>query len=231
MIKSFLLDVFFPRFCFNCGREGNYLCQDCEALLDILEDSFCLCSLPQRLPTADKCKRCRSKRLNGLYFALSYENHLAKKLIQQFKYQPFLKDLAKTLSSLIITHFQLLNNKPNFADFILVPVPLEKRKLRKRGFNQAEELAKELSRTWGIPLLNDVLIKIKETLPQVELAAEAREENVKGVFLIKNGEKIAGQKILLVDDVYTTGSTMEECARLLKEAGVKQVWGVAIARG
>jgi len=81
-----------------------------------------------------------------------------------------------------------------------------------------------------IPLLNDVLIKIKETLPQVELSGKKREENIKGVFLVKNNKETRERKVLLVDDVYTTGSTMEECAQVLKTAGAEEVWGV-VARG
>lgn len=229
--KSLLLDIFFPRFCFNCGREGSYLCQDCQSILDITEYHYCLCKIPQRLPKPGKCKRCQSKNLNGLYFALSYESFLVKKLIKLFKYEPYIKDLSKTLSSLIITHFKLLNNKPDFSDFLLVPVPLAKKKLKMRGFNHAQELAKELSTSFKIPLINDVLIKTKETLSQVELSEKEREENIKNVFSCQNQKKIKRQKILLVDDIYTTGSTMEECARILKENGAKQVWGIAVARG
>jgi len=123
-----------------------------------------------------------------------------------------------------------MDKPPNFTDFLLVPVPLEKRKIRWRGFNQAEEIGKELSNFLKIPLLDDVLIKIKETLSQVELSGKEREENIKGVFVIKNKEKIEGEKILLVDDVYTTGATMKECARILKEAGAKEIIGIVVAR-
>ena len=108
---------------------------------------------------------------------------------------------------------------------------MEKKKLKKRGFNQAEEIAKELSLFLKIPLFNNVLIKIKETLPQIELSDKEREENVSGAFFCQNKKEIGGKKILLVDDVYTTGATMEECARVLKEAQAKEVWGLAIARG
>ncbi len=147
-----------------------------------------------------------------------------------FKYQPFVKDLAKTLASLIIIHFQLIEKGGNFSDFILIPVPLAKRKLKERGFNQAEEISKELSSFLAIPLISNCLIKTRETIPQVELATEARKENTKGAFLVKNKDLIKEKKILLVDDIYTTGSTMEECARVLKTAGAKQAWGVVIAR-
>ena len=241
-IKNFFLNLFFPKFCFNCQKEGDYLCPDCQSLLEISQYQYCLCQKPKRLFQGGKCQTCHSKKLDGLYFAISYQNPLIKELIQKFKYKPFIKELAKTLSNLIITHFQLLDNKPNFvypvreekfsnrADFILLPIPLNEKRQKERGFNQAEEIAKELAKFLKLQVLNDALFKIKSTLPQVELAAEARKENIRDAFLVKNRKAIKNKKILLVDDVYTTGSTMEEAARVLKEAGVKEVWGIVVAR-
>jgi len=215
-IKSFLLNIFFPKFCLNCQREGSFLCEDCQAILDIS-------SSHQEFQTGN---------LSDLYYPLEYKNPLIKNLIKRFKYEPFVKELAKDLASLIIAHFQLLDPPPNFGggDYVLLPVPLEKRKLKWRGFNQAEEIGKEISKFLNIPLINDILFKIKETLPQVELSEKEREENIKGVFIIRNREKILGKKILLVDDVYTTGSTMKECVQVLKKAGAKEVIGIVIAR-
>jgi predicted amidophosphoribosyltransferase len=87
-----------------------------------------------------------------------------------------------------------------------------------------------LSKFLKIPLANNVLIKVKETLPQVGLTAKEREKNIKGSFLVKNDKEIKNKKIILVDDVFTTGSTMEEACRALKEVGAKQVWGITVAR-
>lgn len=109
-------------------------------------------------------------------------------------------------------------------------VPLEKKRLKSRGYNQAEVLAKELSQILEIPLIVDNLVKTRKTLPQAKLSAKERGENVKNAFSVKNPAEIIGKKIFLIDDVYTTGSTMEECATVLKNAGARQVWGVAIAR-
>ena len=228
---NFALSVLFPRFCLSCQKEGSYLCEDCLSIIEISEHQYCLCKKPQRIWQGGKCQRCVSRKLNGLYFAVPYQNSLVQNLIKLFKYKPFIRELSKPLASLMINHFQLLDNPPAFSEFLLLSIPLEKRKLKQRGFNQAEEIAKELSSFLKIPLISDCLIKIKETFPQVELTAEARKENIKRVFLVKNTEKIRGRKILLVDDVYTTGSTMEEGARALKIAGAKEVWGVAVARG
>ena len=213
-ISNGVLNLFFPKFCFGCQKEGEYLCQDCRATLEV----------------SGFHQKFQTKNLDDLYFAINYRNSLIKNLIQKFKYEPFVKELREPLSSLILNHFQLMDKPPNFTDFLLVPVPLEKRKIRWRGFNQAEEIGKELSNFLKIPLLDDVLIKIKETLSQVELSGKEREENIKGVFVIKNKEKIEGEKILLVDDVYTTGATMKECARILKEAGAKEIIGIVVAR-
>jgi len=194
------------------------------------------------LQKGGKCPKCGQRKLDGLYFAVNYQNFLVKKLIQKFKYEPFIKELAKILSSLIITHFQLLDNKPNFfylvekwkssngANFILLPIPLNEKRLRWRGFNQAEEIAKELSQFFKIPLVRNCLLRIKNNQPQVELKEMARKNNIKNVFSCQNQKEIMGKKILLVDDVYTTGATMEEAAKVLKGSGAKEVLGVVIAR-
>jgi len=215
-VKNFILDLLYPKFCFNCGREGSYLCSDCQSTLEILSSHT----------------EYRTQELKDLYFALPYRNPLIKNLTKLFKYEPFVKELAQPLTSLIITHFQLIEKSPaDLADCILMPVPLEKRKLKWRGFNQAEEIGRELAQFFQIPLLNNVLAKIKETPPQVELSDEERKENIKGAFFCQSSEKIKGKKILLVDDIYTTGSTMEECAKVLKTAGAKEIIGIVVARG
>jgi ComF family protein len=212
--RNFFLDLLFPKFCFNCQKEGNYLCPDCLAVLEIS-------STHQKYST---------KNLIDLYFALPYQNILLKKLIQKFKYEPFIKELAETLALLIITHFQLLDKKPNLTNSILIPIPLNEKRLRWRGFNQAEEIGKYLSEFLKTPLASNCLLRVKNTYPQVELTAEARKENVKNIFFCQNKKEIFGKKILLIDDVYTTGATMEEAASKLLEAGAKEVWGVVVAR-
>jgi len=237
--KNFFLDLFFPKFCLGCQKEGLYLCDDCRAILDISEYDFCLCSKnPIRTPgTQGKCPRCQHKKLSGLYSALPYkEKHLTKKLIYQFKYKPYLKDLAETLANIIIEHLILSQKNtneiwaPNGMPAILIPVPISKEKLKDRGYNQSEEMAKELSKVLKIPAVFDVLIKTKNTKPQMELSQREREKNLFDAFSAKNAEKIADRKVFLVDDVYTTGSTMEECARVLKKAGAKEIWGITLAR-
>ena len=150
-------------------------------------------------------------------------------MLHLFKYEPLVKGLALILVSLIIKHFQLLGKEPQ-VDFI-IPVPAHRRKLKERGFNPAQEIAFGLARFLEKPLLTDVLNKTKQTRDQVELSGSDREKNIKGVFACQKPEIIHGKKILLVDDIFTTGATMEEGARVLKAAGARGIWGVVVARG
>jgi len=216
-IKDFCLELLFPEFCVNCGKDGDYLCQDCLAMIDI----------------SDRIFRPQGK-LSCLYFASDYNNFIIKKLIVKCKYQPFAKDLAKILSAIIIIYFQNLENPPVFLahkkDFAFVPIPLFKKRLRWRGFNQSEEISRHLSEYLNIPILKDALAKTKETIPQTELSKQARKKNLSGAFACQKPELVKDKKILLVDDVFTTGTTMEEAAQVLRKAGAKQVLGIAVAR-
>ncbi len=213
-LKRFLLDLLFPKTCFGCQKPETYLCQDCEAILEV----------------SDIHKKLKTEHLSDLYFALEHKKSLIKNLIQQFKYQPFVKELAKPLSSLIINHFQLIEkNKNDFKYFITIPVPLYIKRLKWRGFNQAEEIAKHISSFFEIPLINNVLIKKHKTLVQTELTGIKRKENVLNAFQCQNKEIIENKSILLIDDIYVTGSTIKECARALKNSGAKKVIGIVIA--
>lgn len=213
------------------------MCDDCRSLLEIPEYSYCLCDSNHTvIPPGQnfgKCPKCKDKKLSGLYFGLPYkEKALTRKLVHQFKYKPYLKDLAKTLASIIIEQLVISgrNTEIIWKNSALVPIPLEIKKIKTRGYNQSEELAKELSFFIKIPVLSDVLLKIKTTKAQMELSKEERHKNLAGAFIIKKPEKFSGKKVFLVDDVYTTGATMEECARILLAAGAKSVWGIAMTR-
>ena len=106
---------------------------------------------------------------------------------------------------------------------IVVPVPLHRKRLRERGFNQAFLLARELSRHIGVPCEKKMLKKEKPTVPQVLLSGPDREKGVRGAFRIREEDQVAGRSILLVDDVYTTGATVNECSRVLMAGGAKRV--------
>ena len=223
----FLRDTLFPICCISCQKNGVALCSDCLSLISI---------------NTTPAYFSKSGALKGIFYAAGYQEQRVQRAIALFKYRPFIKELALPLASLIISHFALINNKThpfhaNGAEnsetpFILCPIPLHKKRLRWRGFNQAELLANALSKTSGVPTYS-ALERIKNNAPQVELNGEQRKQNVKGIFRVKQDytDMLHGKTVFLVDDVATTGATMKEAARVLKDAGAKSVWGIAVARG
>lgn len=230
-IKNAVLDLIFPRACFGCGKEGAYVCDDCVAVIDISSYRYCLCPKPTIVIEGGKCHFCQNNKLDGLLAPVSYEKALARNIIKKFKYEPLIRGLSKELASIIDSHFKLLDDPPDFSGFTVTAIPLDNKRLRWRGYNQAEELAKALAITLGLKTDFRVLKKIKSNLIQADLDKEQRKENVRGIFMCPSKTEVKGKNILMIDDVYTTGATMEEAATVLKEAGARKVWGVVFARG
>ena len=232
---KFFIDAIFPKFCLGCGKEGELVCQDCISTIEILEYQFCpFCKTQKRVFEKGTCKNHRKKYLNGLFAATSLDDPLVKKLIHNFKYSPFLKELSKPLAYLIISHFLLSENKlihkKNNNKDLIIPVPLTNLKKRQRGFNQSELIANQISTSLKAAVVSNILIRQKKTMSQTSLSENERKENIKNAFFVKTPEKINGKRIFLVDDVFTTGATMEECSKTLKNAGAKEVWGIVVAR-
>jgi len=229
-IGQHILDLIFPKACFGCDKEGAYICDDCVAVIDISRYQYCLCPKPSKVVKGGKCHFCQNNYLDGLVAAVSYQATLAKNIIRVFKYNPLVKNLSKELATIIRSHLELLDNPPDFSDFIVTAIPLDNKRLRWRGYNQAEELAKALADILGIE--NDFIFlkKIKSNRIQADLNKDQRKENVKGIFSCPDRSRVEGKNILITDDVYTTGATMEEAAIVLKRAGAKKVWGIVFAR-
>ena len=222
-----IIDMVFPKKCINCGEKGGYLCEDCLSLIEINPDYYCLCSRPQKLSMAGRCSSCKDRYLDGIMSATSLEQRIVREMIHKLKYG-YIKELSLPCALLILTHLQSVGK--DISRHILVPVPLSGKKKRRRGFNQSEEIGKAIAEATSLPLLSDVLIKIKDSKAQVGLDREQRIENIRNCFAVGNKEKIERKKIILLDDVYTTGSTMNECARILKESGAEEVVGLTVAR-
>jgi ComF family protein len=218
-------DIVFPKKCINCKKEGSHLCEDCLSLIEINPYQYCLC---EKLEKRDKCDNCKNRYLDKILSAASFKNKILKEAVHKFKYG-YIKDLCQPLAILILSHFEVANIEINDS-FVIVPVPMTDKKKRRRGFNQSEEMAKVISEATGIPLFSDLLVKTKETSPQMELKKEERINNVKDCFEIKKEEMIKDKIVLLLDDVYTTGSTLEECAKVLKQSAAKEVWGLTVGR-
>jgi ComF family protein len=180
--------------------------------------------------THPKCRTAYG--IDGIISSIAYKG-IVKKLLYQFKYKPYLSDLKTILGKLF---YEGLIQQEAFEKFVskenvvITAVPLHKSRERSRGYNQSELLAKELSISLKIPY-HKLLIREKQTKPQFELKKEERKKNILGAFsindkLIKN-HKIAN--VILVDDITTTGATLRECAKILKQSGVSKVLGVTLA--
>ena len=233
-----VLDFVFPKKCVSCKRAGDYVCANCFTYLSFNNGQICLVCNKNSINGLTHPGCVGRFTIDGSFSSLTY-NPIAKKLIYRFKYKPFLLDLQGLLSELfyegLIQNETLIKTIEQFSNetIVLVPVPLHKSKLRKRGYNQAEILAKGLSERLGIPIEN-VLLRVKNTKTQVGLDKKERMENIKGAFQVNsklksNNSKLENVTIFLVDDVLTTGSTLKECASILKRNGAKKVFGITLA--
>jgi ComF family protein len=172
--------------------------------------------------------------IDGVISSIVYKG-IVKRLIYQFKFNPYISDLTTVLVDLF---YEGLIQKEEFINLteekIIVPVPLHHSKLRKRGYNQAALLAQGLQKKLSSVTIWECLERIKPTHTQVGLSAEQRKENLKNAFAIKKTfqPKLRQlSQIILVDDIITSGATMLETAKMLKQAGVKEVWGITLAHG
>jgi len=234
------LDILFPIECLGCGREKFWLCPDCNNKINF--NVLQMCSSCKKVNKFGiTCEECKTDTfLDGLLSAVSYEDKLVAKLIKTFKYS-FVKDISKNLSGIFISFLQnmIIDTKEadlpqvlkNLNQHIIMPVPLHIKRKRWRGFNQSEELAKVISEYFNTQINLDSLIRTKNKSPQAKLKGAERRMNVKGCFRVKNNDLVKDKIIILIDDVVTTASTLDECAKVLKLAGAKEVWGWTVARG
>jgi ComF family protein len=239
-----LLDLIFPPFCPVCERrlgEGRRdpLCAACWAALGRIAPPYCrLCGLPFRsfpagpagpVSTAGHtCGRCRHRPPPFTYArsAIRYEE-VAREAVHALKFGGR-RALARPLGDLLAE--AAATGIPAAAPDLLTPVPLHPRRERERGFNQALLLAKRLGRSWKVPVRAGVLARRIATRPQTELPAEARRANVRDAFVLRRPDLVAGRHVVLIDDVFTTGSTVAACARRLKEGGASIVGVLTVAR-
>lgn len=173
---------------------------------------------------------CNDSALAGLFVLNSYRQPLVDDLIKQFKYG-YAADLVEAVFADWLNDFISAYGDILPADLVLAPIPLHRRKLLERGFNQAELLAAYLAAQTSWSLAADLLLRVRYNQQQARLSGERRLANVRGIFRL-NERKLSdnwGRTVLLVDDVYTTGSTMKEAAEILKKAGFLNIYGLALA--
>lgn len=232
-----ILNFILPPRCVLCGkvlRDDQGICDSCINNVEFLKLPICYrCGQPLNEVTGQNnahllCARClRTKRqvFRLSRSAFAYDD-FSKKLILDFKFYDY-TDLAALLAKML---YVAGNDIFQSGVDIIIPVPLHYTRLIKRKYNQSSLLAKELSKLTGIKTDNFILRKKRRTKPQVECSGTARLNNLKNAFIVKNPAKIKGKRVLLIDDVLTTGATLRECAVTLKRAGAKSVDNLTAAR-
>jgi len=231
-----LLDMVFPRMCAGCGGpvgdESRHICWECLASLWPVQFPHCMvCGNPvQGMVTHEYvCSLCtgHKRHFDRARSSVLFDGRIVN-IVHAFKYGQaahLSADLAGLLAVCANTHYA-----PEDVDAVTF-VPLHHRKERERTYNQAHLLAGNLASILGKPLLSRCLVRWRPTLTQTALTAVERRKNMQGAFRARNEKWIEGRRILLVDDVMTTGATVDECAKTLKAAGAAEVRAITVARG
>ena len=246
-LKEFILNTLFPPVCVSCKKEGDFLCINCLRGLSKKK-------IRGSYHYSDK-KDPDIHHLNGVIYGLDYaKNPSIQAAVKQFKYR-FTEEMAEWFADLMVEKIRELKMTKN-RRVILIPVPLHKKRLNYRGFNQAEVIAKAIQNR--LPTMVEIrpyLERVRHTDQQAKLDKEGRHRNLKGAFKIRNTfchsdrrrdviyhismnkkciqeQKNCSQNPIyfLVDDVFTTGATLESCAEILKSNGFKKVYGLVVAR-
>ena len=216
-----IVDLIFPKICVGCGGEGEYICKKCQERL-IRPESICpMCCKP----SLDGWTHVRCKKRYGM-----------ERLIVGLPYRGLVQDCLKKVKYKsawgIISFLCSVSDFEEIKGGFVTSVPMWRNKERERGFNQAQIIAKILTENNDIQYL-EMLKRTRDTKPMFGLKKSERQENIKEAFELSEKGKVINEKwnrIILVDDVWTTGATMRECTRVLKKVGVQEIWGLTLAR-
>lgn len=222
----------YPNVCPMCGKTLEYnemMCKKCEKELKYIKEPICKkCGKQLDEEEREYCGDCKRRvhTFDAGIGVFAYDEAI-RKSIYDFKYKDmkiysrFYGEKMAVYARDYIEHW-----KPD----VIIPVPVSKKKYLKRGYNQAELIARELAFNCGVPMDNRVLYRRKDTKPQKEVNRDIRRKNLENAFII-SGNVVKYKKVILVDDIYTTGSTIDECAKTLKQAGVKEVYFISQSIG
>lgn len=215
-ILFFLKSLFFPKECLACGCLGEFICSDC------------LKKIPIR-PSKPSEKIRYQDYLDQVHVASFYANSILARLIDLYKFH-YQEQLVESLSQIAINYLKKNRLTSQLADFIIIPLPLHHRRYLERGFNQSQILAHSIGQYLEIPVVDDALFRKKYTKHQTKLNMSKRLKNITGVFAVNNKQKIIGKKILLIDDVVTTGASLNEAAKVLRQNNAIKVIGLVLAK-
>jgi len=219
-----VIDFIYPPLCAGCGKQGFSICQDCLSEIQLVISPYCdVCGRPQKQKGV--CEVCRTDPppFSALRSWGFYQGPLREALLS-LKYHNNLG-----LGQFLASHLQTIVLGNQWDLDIVIPVPLCKTHYKERSYNQSEMIAYPLSLSLSLPLVTDAIYRVKETVTQIDLSREERFINLKDAFL-GNSAKLKGKKVLLVDDIVTTGATIRSCAKALLDSGCKTVFCITVAQ-
>lgn len=227
-----ILDLLYPPHCPFCDKAvlpGEYICGECRKKIRTVSEPVCMkCGKPLSDFRREYCFDCgRKKHAYTQGKALWVYGREVKESLYRFKYQNR-REYARAYASAAAESFAPWIRRKKIQ--AIVPIPLHKKRKKKRGYNQAEVLAKELGRFLGLPVCTDILVRVRDTKPQKTLNDTERKNNLKGAFKTR-GNIVQLKYILVVDDIYTTGSTLDVAAKALKAAGAAEVYAFCVSIG
>jgi len=235
-IRGSVFDLIFPRKCHGCekaylGEDEHFWCSSCRTRIEWIRSPLCtLCGKPYPKNPSGSDHYCGECLTSTFHFdrarSAAVHSGIVRDCIHALKFGGRLHHVP----SLVQLLHESMEREMEVYEGMILPVPLHTRRLRQRGFNQAALLARELGRRLGRVVRFDVLVRKQWTEPQTRLNREERLENVKNAFQVVSPGVIKGGRILLVDDVFTTGTTLSECARELKQSGAAEVTALTITR-
>ena len=224
--------LFFPRRCLGCRKNmrAGVLCDACRATITISRTLFCgQCGIPAHYGKAGGARSfCHPSFPYLLGAASSYENETLKALIHSLKFRN-MTAAAEPLASILFEYTSVLGL--DLDEFTAMPIPLSRERFRARGFNQSERIARFFALRLGLPLETNWLARVRHAKPQSETRSLAeRKENIRGCFAAMDRAAVQGKKIILIDDVSTSGATFMEAATALRAAGAAEIIALAVAK-
>lgn len=234
MLKK-LLNLLYPKRCPVCDDivmpKGKLVCDSCKDILIPLQEPLCYkCGRQIISASAEYCETCSNYNFNfDRAFSLLPYNHTAKVSLSNFKYKGR-REFAEYYADILYKHFETVISKLNIT--AVIPVPIHNKRLKIRGYNQAELIAEILAQKLKLPHISDYLIRSKNTLAQKNLDPISRRKNLKEAFEINKNSQYYNmllKNVLLIDDIYTTGSTADACSTALKDSGIKKVYVLCVA--
>jgi ComF family protein len=228
-LKKNISDLFFPVECITCAQPGQFFCGECQKLIVSIDNRCLVCN--DRASSVGLCSVCApSVNYDEIYVLGKFTGTVLETAVEKLKFS-FIEELAKILAQCLSAKLSARGLVIDSKNAIIIPIPLHEKRFCERGFNQSELLAQELARDLRGVTRSDILFRSRATRQQARLSRAEREENIHDAFTIRNGEYIKDKIVYIIDDVFTSGATVNFAAKLIREYAPQKIVILALAHG